>query len=76
MTAETAKLAINIAKAHVEKASMRSSADMCLGEAAEAMTRKDYLTAFKWAQRSLGYSVGILHNAYQRVALLGKEVVS
>jgi hypothetical protein len=47
---------------------MESSARLCLQDAVEAFDRGDYDAARDRAVRSLAYSVGILHHAYQRAS--------
>ena len=64
-----ASTAITIARKHVGNgASMDSSARLCLSDALVLEAAGEYGSARSRALRSLGYSVGIFHADYQRVA--------
>lgn len=63
-----AHCAIDLAKAHLGKGDMVSSAELCVSDAERAYQGGSYGIAVTDAQRSLAYSVGVLHPDYQRVA--------
>ena len=60
--------AINTATFHVEKASMKSSAVLCLADAV-ALLPTNPKAAHMWALKSLAYSVGVFHPDYVRTQL-------
>mgnify|MGYP001378208544 FL=1 len=60
-TKQTAELAIHNAHKHAAKASMRSSADICIVDAEQCLDAGQFQYAFDWAVRSLGYSVGVFN---------------
>ena len=72
MTKQTAATAITNAKVHAHKASMRSSADLCIATAEECFTKGNFQYAFDWAVRSLGYSTTVF-NA-REIALFGRTL--
>ena len=47
---------------------MESSARLCMSDAVDASDRGDFDAAASWAIKSLSYSVGIFHPAYERAA--------
>lgn len=61
-----AQNAINIATAHIGRGTMVSSAQLCLDNAVACFKARDFQSAHARAQKSLAYSVGILHPAYRR----------
>ena len=60
---------VALAKMHLHEARMMSSAALCLHDAETLMLAGDHKFARSRAQKSLKYSVGILHPDYQRAVL-------
>lgn len=58
---------ITIARKHVKKGKMKSSANLCLQDAEKLYASGDYDHARARAIRSLEYSVGNMHKDYLRV---------
>jgi hypothetical protein len=56
---------IKLARSHLGKGAMVSSAHCCLCDAREALNRGDFDAARMWAVRSLAYSVGMFSAAYR-----------
>jgi hypothetical protein len=61
----------SLARKHLGKGEMDSSARPCLADSIKSsakveMSDEDWQLAAKWAIRSLAYSVGILHADYKR----------
>jgi len=58
---------IEIAKkyASISKSEMVTSAEFAINAAEQQEARGQYASAMLWAKRSLGYSVGCFHPAYQ-----------
>ena len=57
---------INIARGHIGKGSMVSSAQLCLDDAVALYNEGKEGDAIIRARKSIAYSVGILHPDYQR----------
>ena len=72
MTKQTAATAIVNAKVHAHKASMRSSADLCIATAEECFANGKLQYAFDWAVRSLGYSTTVFYA--REIALFGRTL--
>lgn len=69
VTITMAENAIRLARKHVGNgAAMESSARLCLSDALDRMETGNHDAAHYRALKSLGYSVGIFHADYQRVA--------
>lgn len=61
--------AIILARKHATNgAMMESSAKLCLADAVALQDKGDLISAKRRALKSLGYSVGVFHVAYTRVA--------
>jgi len=61
--------AIRLARQHVaDNADNISSARMCLADAIAEYDAGNLRAAYRWAVRSLAYSVGVFGRDYQRVA--------
>ena len=45
---------------------MKSSAEVCLGDAIQQYDAGNYDSARIWALKSLAYSVGVFHNDYKK----------
>lgn len=59
--------AIKLAQTNLNhEAPMLTSAQMCLNDAKELWLKADFKFAAKRALKSMGYSVGIFHPAYQQ----------
>jgi hypothetical protein len=61
---------VALARQHVEKAEMLSSAKLCLTDAEMWLARGDYANARVRALKSLAYSIGVLHPDYRKAAAL------
>ncbi len=59
---------IILARKHLGKGEMESSARICLTDAVELQAKGELSYAKTRALKSLAYSVGILHADYQRAA--------
>ncbi len=68
-TREQAHAAVHVARGHAENTHkpMQSSAQACVGRAAEFLAEENYGFAHEWACMSLEYSVGIMHPDYIRL---------
>jgi hypothetical protein len=65
---KAANLAIVLARRHLGKGAMESSARLCLADAVSLFDADKYELAKARALKSLAYSVGVFHEDYRRVA--------
>lgn len=61
----TALEVIALAERHAPEAELRSSAELCIGDARAWLAAGDETAARQRAARSLAYSVGVFHPAYK-----------
>jgi hypothetical protein len=59
---------LNIARKHLGKGEMKSSARLCLAEAISLLDNGEYDLAKEWALKSIAYSVGMFHADYVRAS--------
>jgi hypothetical protein len=63
---------IDLAQGHVEKASMRDSAQLCIDDARACFARGLYEYAIGRAVKSLAYSIGVFSPLYQAASAFDK----
>ena len=67
-TPDHVKEVIVLARKHVSNGAIQeTSARFCLADAVARYDEGEYLSAYRWAVRSLQYSVGIFHPDYKKV---------
>ncbi len=72
MTNPTTKIQ-TLARKHLGKGEMESSARLCLADSIELSDLGDFKSASERALKSLAYSVGVFHPDYKRAANLASK---